>query len=188
MKTVKEWLDTEPSESEISYVGEDKSKPYLGIDVVKKLLNEYIELAKHSPSWNTLNFHYSFVDGWVHGSIELQINGRILSGGASAEINALKAGGIDNFVGTIKSMAITNAAKDIGKRFGSELYIKKNDLELDEGGKTFGISTETDYDVFIRKLKSCKSKFEATTMYSLSALDFSDESKKQINKIINSIN
>lgn len=127
--TQKEWLNQEPKAEEISL---NNGKPYLSIEVVKRLLDEYCEL--YGGYWCDSNFQYSYnlINGVLHisGSIQLSIynsDGSVhksFSGGSNSPIDSFIAGNIDQYVGSINSMALTFAARKLGARFGGNLYAK----------------------------------------------------------------
>ena len=118
---VKAWLDGEPDEEDIRLKNGAKYIPY---EVVVRYLNELCGSA-----WATENFQHTFFTlpnrkVIVSGSVEVvvcyddgvyELEGKTLSGAAtfvlSAESNPHPAA-------TVKSLAIMNAVKPLGRRFG----------------------------------------------------------------------
>lgn len=144
--------------TDTNYLDEAKTKPFIGIDVIRKKLDGLMQFGIY---WSTNNFTYTHNNTTeiVTASITLDLGFKNLVGGANANRLELLTNGFDNFVGTVKSMAITNAARDLGRFFGSELYAKSNTETDHEGVKIeqsdFGTK---EYNKFKEVLLSCNKK------------------------------
>lgn len=169
--TSKEWLNQEPTEQEISL---NNGKPYLSIEVVKRLLDEYCELI--GGYWTDSNFSYSYnlIGSQLHisGSIQLTIynnDGTVhksFSGGSNSSIDSFISGNIDQFVGSINSMALTFAARKLGARFGGNLYAKPTNID-EYGEKIMQINDDVHkhdadiYNALLGTIKTAKTKTQA---------------------------
>lgn len=121
IKDFKKWLDTECPKSEVKYLDEENKKgAYIPIGLVEQALDEFEE-------WGTEDWKFTMqrVDkNWVaSGSVMLYIKdgARIITkhGATSFPIGSKLSN--DDFEGTALSLAIANAAKKLGKRFGRHL-------------------------------------------------------------------
>jgi len=151
IKDVAKWLKTAPRKSEIKEIqnGKDKVK-IIPQKIIESLLDELTE-----QNWSTRNFQFStrlanqteltqnlrtmcdaslelvvtyrvMVAAPLHSgngpvSIEKEIT-RVLVGAYSFDVSLF---GNDHIANTAKSLCITNAASDLGRRFGKDLNPKE---------------------------------------------------------------
>lgn len=130
-----EWLEKEPEENEVfeSIIVLDNGKKlvtqYIPVAIVEDLLDHLTDKYWDSTSFKFKKFE---ADGkeFVSGSLELTVNydDRIISrsGAATENVADLKAKNADekdntSFEATILSLALCNAAKKLGNRFGRSL-------------------------------------------------------------------
>lgn len=158
IQKIKEYCNREIEQTDISYIDDAKNKPYISIDVIRRKLDG---LTDFGVSWSTQNFKYihNSTTEIITSSIDLNLGFRVLTGGANANRLELLTKGFDNFVGSVKSMSITNAARDLGRFFGSELYVDDN-IEKDQYGlkidrTDFG---SKEYNLFKESLTTCNKK------------------------------
>jgi hypothetical protein len=176
---MQKFLDAEPKPEEISL---NNGKTYLDIDVVKRKLNHLAELI--GGYWADSNFQYSYnlVNNayLISGSIQLTIYNsegkvfRSFSGGSNATIESFNDSNIDQYVGSINSMALTFAARKLGASFGGNLYAKEKG-NVDEYGEKFIQVKETDetpkkdkdiYNALMGTIKMAKTKSQAQRILS----------------------
>lgn len=123
MENIKEWINSEPLDNEISSLG--NGARFIDILTLEKLLDNF-------DNWYTQNFHYNLYKAWYDGngiaaSIELVIEyadggntiKRTFVGAANFDIKAISPN--SHFLATVKSECIKNAASEIGKKFGRGL-------------------------------------------------------------------
>lgn len=119
MLTLAELLDKEPEQSDICI---HNGAEYLPIGIVEKYLDEV------DSAWSTRDFSYSFAMGAYSGSIQLTINGKDKDGKdvvktaiGAFTLPVTSTDDNSNYVATLKSYCISNAAKSMGRRFGRHL-------------------------------------------------------------------
>lgn len=120
-KDFKKWLDTECPKEEIKYMDEENKKgAYIPIGIIEQNLDEF-------DDWGTYNWQYTAqrIDkGWVaSGSIQLyvKIGEKIILRHGSTSFPIGSKLNNNDFEATAMSLAISNAAKKLGKRFGRHL-------------------------------------------------------------------
>jgi hypothetical protein len=127
--TLKEWLDTPCKESEIAYLDENRTIAYIPIGIIEKILDD---VRDFDCEWSTTNFRATAFKSvnttFVSGSIELLITMfkehgevRIISRVGAATLPIYTKDDNQDYEGTILSLALSNAAKKLGRRFGRHL-------------------------------------------------------------------
>lgn len=128
-----DWLMSFPLDEEIKIKDGAKYIPY------KIIVDKLNRLCGHN--WSICNFNETYISLpkgriLVSGNIEVEINYEIngqqikrkLAGGANFVINR---GSNPHPTGTVKSLAIMNAVKPLGKQFGWELNPENEDEKTD---------------------------------------------------------
>jgi hypothetical protein len=126
--TLKEWLDTPCKPEEIAYLDAEKTIAYIPIGVVESILDEGAEFGW---DWSITNFKFgtfkSVNTTFVSGSIELTLvygrNNQVcaISRVGAATLPVYTRDDNQDYEGTILSLALSNAAKKLGQRFGRHL-------------------------------------------------------------------
>lgn len=130
---INDWLMSFPLDEEIKIKDGAKYIPY------KIIVDKLNRLCGHN--WSISNFNETYVPLpkgriLVSGNIEVEINYEVngqqvkrkLAGGANFVINR---GSNPHPTGTVKSLAIMNAVKPLGKQFGWELNPENEDEKTD---------------------------------------------------------
>lgn len=154
MKTlyeVLEWLNQEPEADLIQ--DSPEGGRHIPIEKLKPLLTEL------DPFWGTENFkwNYMLIGGAMHlsSSVELIVTygdkKRRLAGASTFDVNTY--GENTHYVAIGLSEAIKNSAKNLGKRFGSELNLPQEGVDVLPKQKTNGrkIPVKINADKEIRK-------------------------------------
>lgn len=125
---MEEWLALSPAQEEILSLNKDGSGKYIPYE---KIVEKLSHLCGHN--WSTSNLHVSYINlpnrkTLVTGTIEVEVTykpqdgtqeiTRKLSGGANFVVNNTK---IPYTTASVKSLAIMNAVKPLGKQFGWQL-------------------------------------------------------------------
>lgn len=114
---IKEWLNSEPLPTEIR---ERDGAYYIPYHIVVEKLNQLCGYG----NWDMLNFRHTYQplnkgQLLISGSIEVKVNygyiSRILSGAANFVVNGTSN---PHVAATVKSLAVLNAVKPLGKTFG----------------------------------------------------------------------
>ncbi|MEO6305951.1 MAG: hypothetical protein ABIP51_22585 [Bacteroidia bacterium] len=132
ISSIESWLSSSPNITEIKILKGGKYIPYAII------IDKLYQLCGHE--WSVLNFNESYVPlgrrVLVSANLEIEVNYKIgeskikrkLSGGANFILN--KASN-PHPTGTIKSLAIMNAVKVLGKQFGWGLNPENEEEKTD---------------------------------------------------------
>jgi hypothetical protein len=131
--TLKEWLDTPCKESEIAYLDENRTIAYIPIGIIESIWDE-INFLEPKPFfvWSMNNFKFNTFKSvnttFASGSVEIEVS-MIHSTGTSPVMKRIGGATIPIFTkdenqdyeGTILSLAVSNASKKFGRRFGRHL-------------------------------------------------------------------
>lgn len=169
----KEWLAADPSDDEIRVKDGAKYIPY------KIIVDKLYHLCGHN--WGAPHFTESYVSvprgrllvsGNVIVEVTYEIDGKIvtrrLPGGANF---ILHKGSNPHPTGTVKSLAIMNAVKPLGKQFGWELNPENEDEKTDFTPviKVDSPKEKDEYKIRLSKMiASCSTETELLTYKILS--------------------
>lgn len=137
MENIKEWLNQEPDSNDIR---EKDGAKYIPYHIIVQKLNEmYDELGFFA--WGTRNFqHFMYNAGGkfiVSGNVDVVLpyfdsqnvqHERVLSGAATI---VLSKSSNPHIAATVKSLAVMNAVKPLGKQFGWGINGFETDVEPD---------------------------------------------------------
>lgn len=155
IKDLKKWLDTECPKSEIKYLDEANQKgAYIPIGIIEQNLDEF-------DNWGTEDFRFQMMrvdKNWVaSGTVWLVVNHGTTTikrhGSTSFPIGSKLNN--DDFEGTALSLAIANAAKKLGKRFGRHLNGR---LEVGEKIPIVDLEEQRKLDAAIDELNESPTK------------------------------
>jgi hypothetical protein len=120
--TIKEWLDTPCKDEELSYIKDgDRDIAYIPIGIIERILDEKFE-------WDTSDFKFSIAKTgsfwFATGSVLLTVRNsgsyiRSITGAATIRISSKDEN--MHYEATVLSLAISNAASRLGRRFGRHL-------------------------------------------------------------------
>jgi hypothetical protein len=162
IKDLKKWLDTECPKSEIKYLDEANQKgAYIPIGIIEQNLDEF-------DNWGTEDFRFQMMrvdKNWVaSGTVWLVINHGMTvikrHGSTSFPIGSKLNN--DDFEGTALSLAIANAAKKLGKRFGRHLNGR---LELGEKAPVIDLDAQRKLDAAIDEVNDAKTLDSLMAIY-----------------------
>jgi hypothetical protein len=136
--TLQEWFNTPCKEEEIAYLDAEKTIAYIPIGIVETILDE-VGTVVPDAYWDTVNFKFSAFKSvnttFASGSLELRIyfidkidkdgyksiSREYISRVGAATVPIYSQDEIKDYEGVVLSMALSNAAKKLGKRFGRHL-------------------------------------------------------------------
>lgn len=121
IKDLAKWLDTPCPASEIKYIDEEAKKgAYIPIGIIEQNLDEFDEWGTSSWQYNAQRIDKNWV---ASGSIQLYVKHgeKTISRTGSTSFPIGSKLNNNDFEATAMSLAIANAAKKLGKRFGRHL-------------------------------------------------------------------
>lgn len=158
----KKWLSTECPKDEIKYLDtENKVGAYIPIGLIEQNLDEF-------DNWGTTDFSFLLtrVDkNWVaSGSVSLNVEfeGKIISRHGAVTFPVQTKSTNDDYESTALSLAIANAAKKLGKRFGRHLNGR---LEKGEALPEIDLEAQRKLDFAIDAINESKSEEEIKKLY-----------------------
>lgn len=162
IKDLKKWLSTECPKEEVRYLNEEaQTGAYIPIGLIEQNLDEF-------DNWNTdaFSFLLTRVDkNWVasgsvmlivkHGDLTIQRHGAVTFPVQTKSTN-------EDYQSTVLSLAISNAAKKLGKRFGRHLNKR---LEIGEALPEIDLEAQRKLDFAIDAVNEAKSEEEIKKLF-----------------------
>lgn len=162
IKDFKKWLETPCPQIEIRYADEENKKgEYIPIGIIEQNLDEF-------DNWNTENFFFIMqrVDkSWVaSGSVQLIVTfgDKTIKRNGAATFPVFTKSANDDFEATALSLAISNAAKKLGKRFGRHLNGR---LEKGDTAPVIDLQEQRKLDLAIDAINECESEVEIKNLF-----------------------